>query len=378
MYDRHIKILKNKKNLTLEHGKYWYVRYNIPRSKGKRKNIQIGTVGDDYQEVLQRYREAMQEKDSRLEFIGGLADAWLVSKVVRRPDERKMPKDGKIASSTYTNYKTMLTKDGRLMKTFGRWPISGITVQVLFEYLEGKFFPDNQDIPKIQLNREVQVMSQMLDYAVRKGIIQGNPAKSMGRGWKNAEGARNILVTEKDYNAVFKIQPVHIQIVMGIGRLTGLRIKDICGLRWEEDFLGDVAMRIYETKTGKLVKIPLSDGLKKVLKRSRLQGVISPYVVRDERGRPYIGDNGIVRLGKRFRAEVRRYNKRHRLFGNKMVGDNFLLKDLRKMYAQQVRDMRDIHEAQRALGHSSPDLTETHYVPDEGRSVVPLDLIVRR
>ena len=216
----------------------------------------------------------------------------------------------------------------------------------------GKFLDVSKG--KIQRNRIVAVLSAVYSKAVGRWYdADRNPCKDVER---NPTKPRDRNVTDAEFNALYALASVRVQIAMDLALLTGQRQGDLLRLEWSKVTPEGIEFR--QGKTGKRLLVSMSPALEAVLQRARslLPHLPRAYVLRQRSGQPYT-ENG-------FRAVWQRTMRKYAKGG----GVRFTFHDLR---AKSGTDSETIQKAYERLGHSSMSMTRRVY--DRGvRKVDPL------
>lgn len=99
---------------------------------------------------------------------------------------------------------------------------------------------------RTQANREKTFMSRVFRWGYERGFVKGNPCKGV-KQYK--EIARQRYVTDNEYNALYSVSPMIIQIAMELAYLCCARQGDVLSLR--KDQLMEAGIYIKQGKTGK-------------------------------------------------------------------------------------------------------------------------------
>jgi integrase len=199
-------------------------------------------------------------------------------------------------------------------------------------------------------NRCLSVLRQVLDYAVEHQMIDGNPAIGVPR---LDERKRTRLLTAGEYAAIFAKAGERLQIIMELSRYTGQRIGDVLAIRESQIDADGISFK--QQKTGKLLRVSWSPGLRRAVDRAReRQGAVrSLTLVTGRRG------------GK---ADYRTIRDQWDAACKAAGVEDAHLHDLRAMAATEAR--REGKDATKLLGHSSPAQTD-RYLRD--RDTVTVD-----
>lgn len=231
----------------------------------------------------------------------------------------------------------------RLRPVFGHMAPQDLETADGYDYLtlRGK-------ISKYQANQEIAVLSIVLNYAIRWGVLKTNP---LHRIQKLKTPRRTRHVTDAEFQAVLDCAPPIIHAAMRIAASTGLRLGDLLALR--QDQIRDDGIHITPAKTattsGKSIVIRWSTYLlqacQDVLYAPR-DVESDTWLIADKAGRQY----HIGTFSHHFHAAVIAAVK------EKTLAEPFRFHDLRAMAASKAKD------ATKLLGHSSPATTKQHYM----------------
>jgi integrase len=214
----------------------------------------------------------------------------------------------------------------------------------------------------------VAVLSAVFSKGVgRWYICDRNPCHDVERP---KAGKRDRYVSDAEYQALYSIMPVRMQIAMDLALLTGQRQGDLLKLTWEQvDTVGkdraDWSVRFRQGKTGKRIRIEIDEALEAVFARARKLVPQFPrkYVIRtgprswvsDPGGKAYTSDG--------FRACWQRHMRRAMKLG--LLKERFTFHDLR---AKNISDTENLEDAMKRAGHMSMSMTRGVY--DRGERLV--------
>jgi integrase len=118
------------------------------------------------------------------------------------------------------------------------------------------------------VNKTLKVLAQVLDDAIEYGYLAANPARGKKRRLKASKPQRTWLTLE-EVQAVIRAAGGHRALVATM-ILAGLRISELCNLRWRDVDLAGGKLRVVESKTDAGERtIDLSPGLLDELKLHR-------------------------------------------------------------------------------------------------------------
>ena len=222
-----------------------------------------------------------------------------------------------------------------LRAVFGHMDPADITPQDVYAYQDSR--------PKISANREIALLSAILNYAIRLGALSVNPCRSVER---NTERPRRRHVEQLEYEAVYAMAPEVLQCAMELARQTALRVSDLLSLNERENMRED-GIYIETGKTGKRLLFQWTPELLAVVERARgLRGKVrSTYIVSTQAGQRYTL-SGFETLWQRLIKKAVKDEK---------IKTRFRFNDLRAMAADLSANATEL------LGHDDPRTTNRVY-----------------
>jgi integrase len=208
------------------------------------------------------------------------------------------------APKTVRDYEWKL--EYHLIPFFGERLLSEITVSEVERYAAEKLGEDGGISPR-SINASIGLLAQVLENAVDRDLIVRNPARGRGRKVKERPPARSYLQTagqiaalldaagELDHEARGDRQHVERRAILSVLTFAGLRIGELCALRWRDVDLAAGWITIGDAKTPagrRRIKMrgALRDGLLSM--RAKLQHVEQDgYVFATRTGKRPSGDN---------------------------------------------------------------------------------------
>lgn len=208
------------------HGAYWLVKRGIWTRLG-------ATLPKDLEQRVNRARTAM----------AALIDAAM-----------QTIKPG-VSSSTWDNYTTAAE---RLKHCFQDFKPEQITAADVWEFRDGWASTPNMT------NRCLTLLTQVFNYAVRRRIIESNPAIGVD---KLEEKARDRLISMAEYLRIYEKSGPRLQCIMDLLYLTGQRVNDV--LRLRRDALTDEGIAFKQQKTGKKLIVRWTPEMREVVERAK-------------------------------------------------------------------------------------------------------------
>lgn len=298
--------------MYFNHGAYYFV----PRSGSKQH------LGRDYGDAMRRYADIVQPPVGRLN-LGAVMDAYLREKV-----PKKKPR-------TQADY---IDAIARLRPVFGAmWP-EDLEPKHVYQYLRER-------AAKTRGNREIAVLSNVMQQAVEMGLVTLNPCRQVRR---NPETPRERDVLDAEVAGLMAHTPAWLDAYIAIKSLTGLRQGDM--LRLGLFNARDDGLFVHTGKRGKRLLFSWTASLTAAwneavaMRRKPSEARLFP-----------IGASGFKTAWARAMA--------------KYSGERFAENDLRaKMAGAAIDKGMDVASM---LGHSTDAVTRRHYIRGT-RKVQPL------
>lgn len=284
-------------------------------------------LGDDLNKARLKWAE--------LENGGNKSDAGYTA-VADRWEEEELKKR---APRTQIEYSRCLKE---LRPAFKGFTLGEIRPQHIRQYLD-------QRSKKVAANREISVLSMMLNWAREAGITDSpNPCLGVRR---NKESSRGKYVTHEEFQEVYQRAAPEIQDAMDLAYLTSQRASDI--ISWTRHDIREGHLWVRQGKTGKRLGIRVEGRLKDVIDRilTRPRAIQTMFLIAGEDGQRL----NIAKLDGRFskaRGEAR-----------------WQFRDLR---AKAISDESDLQQASKRAGHANEKITADVYRRSKGDTVSPL------
>jgi len=160
---------------------------------------------------------------------------------------------------------------------FGEVPPNEVTPSDVAQYLELR----KQQGKAVSGNREFALLSSVFNYGMRHGMVEYNPCRGVRR---NTEKPRRRYIRDDEFRAAFESAPEHMQDLLAVAYLTGLRQKDLRNLKRNQ--ITPQGIEIEESKTGKRLTVEITEALRYFLIRSQSRAD-SPYVLTNSHGQQW-------------------------------------------------------------------------------------------
>jgi integrase len=172
-----------------------------------------------------------------------------------------------LRSSTRVDYRTRLER--HLLPFFADTRIDQITFDLVERYIAGKLaervvsakHPDGKPLSPRTINMTLTLMAAILDGAVERDLIDRNPAKGKSRRVREHEPRRSYLDTTEQIAALLDAageldgmaredrRHVARRAIVATLIFAGLRIGELCGLRWRDVDLAAGWLNVTDAKT---------------------------------------------------------------------------------------------------------------------------------
>jgi len=350
----------------------------MPKGKTKRlrcgfgKSIYIRKKSDGTPRFYIEYYTASGKRKQKLDKLASSYEEAEISlkKYVQKEHDKKYGIDRKIGFKEYAdiyikNYakrkKRSWKSDEKYLKSqlipfFDNLELSEITPLHVQEFIDKRL---EDGVQKNSINRHLQVLRKMMNWASEYGFEIGkNPVKP-GHLFSETEFKRNRVLTHEEEEWLMNEAAPHLKDIIQYALGTGCRLQEILKLRIEDiDFSLDViTIRAEINKTKKEDRIPINPSVKELLQR----------VVEENGGRSEFVFNYFDPIRKRltpvksikvaFLNACRRSNLK-----------NLQFRDLRRTFASRLHENRvDPLIIQRLLRHSSFKISEQVYIQSNMR-----------
>lgn len=303
------------RRMYFDHGAYYFV----PK-EGKKVHL-----GRDYGAAIRAYAELVQPAVGR-QNLGAVMDAYAREKI-----PTKKPR-------TQEDYQDAL----RLLRpVFGTmWP-EDLTPTHIYGYLHKRG-------AKVRANREIAVLSNVMQQAIEMGLVAKNPCREVRR---NEESPREREVLDGEVGGFMAHTPGWLDAYMAVKMLTGLRQGDM--LRLTKFAERDDGLFVQTGKRNKRLLFGWTPSLRaaldeaKAARRKPSEARLFP-----------LSASGFKTAWARAMAKYAEHG-----------GEKFAENDLRAKVASQAIDKG--MDAASMLGHSSDAVTRRHYIRGT-RKVQPL------
>lgn len=242
-------------------GQGYFLDYFIQEEElTKRKRVRLGQIPlAQAKKILARNLEAIVERkflapDKPKASFFEAADSFLAYSKARK---KSYAQDERVIAG--------------LKAFFGDRPLDGLTPDLVEEYLahrqkQGHQRREGGSLSGCTLNREVACLKTILNRAILNRKIDRNPIQGIRRF---KEYSRNRTLTQEEFQALLRHCAAHLQPIVRLAYLTGMRCGEILGLRWNQVDLKNriITLEAADTKTQEKREIPLAEAFIQLFQR---------------------------------------------------------------------------------------------------------------
>jgi integrase len=275
---------------------------------------------------------------------------------------------------------------GTLARQFENRPLRSITTADIDEYqtrrAAGFEAQRKFRISPSTLRKEIGALKLLFKFAVRWGHLDHNPAQEVSR--PSEPPGRDRVLTDEEWARLYAELPDWMRPLCLVAISTGLRLKEICELRWADVVWERGMIRMSgDNKTGSTEPVYFGEDVQSVLEAQRGGRSVAPEdrVFGDADGEPFDETAAAVAERKGDKARARRNwlagvfkqaAKRAGLYGRKMPRrDRVTIHTLRHTFITRLMESGvNAFVAQRLARHKSLAMTSryTHVSDDTVRT----------
>ncbi len=237
----------------------------------------------------------------------------------------------------------------RLIPYFGDKLLTGISADDIEAYRAQRLLRNGRTPAMSTVNGDHAILKQLLYEAVKKGLLDSNPASKVTM--PDPDNERDRVLTVGEWNQLYGEAAPHLKPILQVAYQLGLRYGEIVRLTWDRVDLkrGVIGLRARDTKNRKPRTVPLTPDLTEVFR--------DLYKVR------YLGqDRVFLRNGQAISSVRTAFEKAKQRAG---IAD-FRFHDLRHCAATNMRRAGvDVMTAMRIIGHTSQKMYERYNTIDE-------------
>jgi integrase len=302
--------------VSFEHGAYYF------RRPSDHKRVSLGR---EFAEAMKKWAGIVGQPTSTHR-MDEIMDAYLRSERFLKRKPR-----------TQADYHDAIC---RLRPVFGDMMPEDLQPKHVYGYMSRRGSP-------IRANREVAVLSNVMQLAIELGCIDQNPCRQVRR---NEENPRSREVSDREVASLLGHCPPWLDAYVRLKLLTGLRQGDMLNLTVRS--ITDEGLHVVTAKRGKRLLFEWTDLLRAAVDRVRAiqRPISSLYLFNSNRGTQLSTQGFKSAWTRAMRAAIE-------------VGaltERFAENDLRAKVATDARALGQ--DATAMLGHSSDAVTRRHYI----------------
>jgi integrase len=255
-----------------------------------------------------------------------------------------------------------------LVPYFGAMALDAITFDTVESYIAAKLADEEHPLSARSINMTLTLLAAILETAMERELITRNPAKGKGRRARErapkrsyletAAQVRALLVAAEELDASARKDKRHVQRRAMIATLTlaGLRIGELCALRWRDVDVAAGWLTVGESKTNAGIRrVKVRGALKHELSRlpSRFagsDGYVFPTRTGARMSQENIRDRGVA-------AAVRRANENPEKAKEPPLPDKLTPHSLRRTFCSLLYALGETPPVvMQEMGHADPAL----------------------
>jgi integrase len=157
--------------------------------------------------------------------------------------------------------------EGHLVPFFGGKILSEIRPQDVEEFRRQRMKSDGNLASVQTVNHDHIALKHCLNVAIRRGLLQSNPASKVPM--PNPQNERDRVLSDEEWSRLFQAAKLHLRPVLLTAYQLGQRFSEIVGLTWDRVDVkrGFITLRSLDTKTKTARQVPLTPDVKVILQR---------------------------------------------------------------------------------------------------------------
>lgn len=224
-----------------------------------------------------------------------------------------------------------------LIPFFGQKILSEIKPQDVEAFRSQRKKPNGSKASTQTINHDHVALKHCLNMAIKRGLLQANPASRVEI--PNPQNERDRVLTEEEWDRLHQAAKPHLRPVLLTAYQLGQRFREIVSLTWDRVDLkrGFITLRSQDTKTKAGRRIPMTPDVRATLQRlAKVRSLTNNHVF-TYKGRP------LQRISRSFRTALK---------DAKIT--NFRFHDLRHCASTNLRRAGvDTATAMKIIGHKS-------------------------
>lgn len=253
----------------------------------------------------------------------------------------------------------------RFNRLFGHMQQDALTAQHLYQYIDKrvderpKFVELHKPAPSIA-RHDARFLKKMLAKGIKWGVGTTNAAIGLEM---DPDPTNERDVTDAEYDALYRLASVRIQIAMDLADNIGQRRADILGIKPARDFT-DEGILIRQGKTQKPLLIEWTDELHATVDRALAlkPDIPKEYLIRNRAGQGYTPRG----FGAMWHELMRKATRPGKNGEPPALAERFKFRDLRRKSATDKAIATSEEDAQQLLAHSDIKTTRKHYIAPRG------------
>lgn len=351
---------------------YYFIRVSVPRPtpKGFKKRRERQHIG--FLDEMTK-KQAMKDRAQILEAVNShrlvLQSQIYFSEIVSRFQESRLPQFG---AGTAARYESQIKN--HLLPVFGAKKLCDIDKQMVEAWLVSK---DKEGLSWWTREGLRGVMSSIFSAAVDWKLWSGdNPASGIRLGRKKEVREKRLLTAEQLQQILANVSD-DTRLMILIALVAGLRISEICGLKWEDIDLNSNTLTVRRRWYRGDLDEPKTEASKRVRQIGQLSGEFRRKYRSGASQHQFIflSDDGQSPNDERdvLRFELRPLLKRLKLYYPGFGWHAFRRQNV--TWRQTVGGATPF-EAQKGAGHTKLDMTMLYSLNDEVREREQVDAIM--
>jgi integrase len=226
---------------------------------GKRRRVPLGPVSaaDAERKLGQVMADVERDRWQPPRAASTPAEAKLVPTFHEFAEEWWTRHEGQITAGTQADYKWRLQVH---LSYFNEMRLDEITFDTVEQYIAAKLAEDDP-LSARSINMTLVLLAQIMERALERELIARNPAKGKARRVKESKPPRSYLdgagqiialldaAGELDREAPERRRHVERRAMLATLTFAGLRISELCALRWRDVDLATGRIRVEDSKT---------------------------------------------------------------------------------------------------------------------------------
>lgn len=152
-----------------------------------------------------------------------------------------------------------------LLRYLGNYRLDKITAFIVERFrVERK---EKDQVKDGTINDDVKFLSHIFTIAIQEDIVDANPCKEIKR--LKVSQARDRILTSGEIKLMLELPQSKDRMMILTSLFTGMRLNEVLSLKWTDIELAKGLITFIQSKTGKLITIPLSSYLKGQLQSYR-------------------------------------------------------------------------------------------------------------